>query len=123
HPVDALAASEELGLGDHRTTTPCIAAVTAALLLRLKTSGASDLLRLVARFGLLTRLAHLHNSVGGRPVVIAALLTRPTPRPTTNGTRLIWAVAGSPCRRDHRGKVWSLEQERSRRASRGLLRS
>src|SRR5690606_13700669 len=55
-PVDALAAGQELGLGDDWAAATSIPAVTTALLLGLETGGALDLLRLGDRLRLLARL-------------------------------------------------------------------
>src|SRR5699024_4278198 len=58
-PLDALAAGEELGLGDDRAATPGLAALAATLLLRLEAGTALDRLGLVA-----ARLAHLRHGAG-----------------------------------------------------------
>jgi hypothetical protein len=88
--VDALAASEELGFGDHRATTTGVAAVTSALLLRFETRRALDALRLGNKFGLrlLARLAHLHHGVRVG-VSGARFLARAATRATTNVLRFV----------------------------------
>ncbi len=88
HPIDGLAAGEELGLGDHRTAAARVAAVAATLLLGLEAGGALDLLRLGDELGLalgtLTRLARLALAPGlagatilAGAAVVAGATTRP----------------------------------------------
>ncbi len=82
-PVDAFPTSEELGLGDDRSTTPGIATVATALLLGLEPGGTLDSLRLGDGLRRLARLAHLDDDI--RFVVARArLLAGTTTRPATH---------------------------------------
>ena len=67
--VDTLAAGEKFGLGDHRAAAACVASITAALLLRLKTGGSAHLRRLVAQLGCGAWRAYLDDGVGRVAVV------------------------------------------------------
>jgi hypothetical protein len=62
--VDALAAGEKLGLGDHRAAAARVTTVAAPLLLRLKTGRAAHLRRLIAQLGRGAWSAHLDDRVG-----------------------------------------------------------
>ncbi len=78
--LDALATGEELGLGDDRAAAAGLAALAAALLLRLETRAALDGLRLVA---LLAGLADLRHGAGRVLLTLAragaAAATTPAP--------------------------------------------
>ena len=91
--VDALAAGEELGLGDHRAAAAGIAAVAAALLLGLEARRALDPLRLGDRLGLLARLAHAHRRVR-RVLALARRVARAAAGAAAGGARGV--VVGSP---------------------------
>lgn len=66
HAVDGLAAGEELGFGDDLATASALAALAAALTLRLEAGGALDLLRLGDQCWLFCRLFFARLTATGR---------------------------------------------------------
>jgi hypothetical protein len=81
--VDALAAREELSLGDDRAAASGIPTIATALLLGLETSRTLDALRLGDELGLLTGLANLDDHIR-LVVALTRLFARTTTRTTTD---------------------------------------
>src|SRR5690606_29009135 len=88
-PIDALAAGEELGLGDHRAAAARVAAVAAALLLGLQPGRALDPLGFGDGLGLLARLTHPDGRVRGVVAIARRLARAAAAAAARRATRLV----------------------------------